>query len=304
MGQAGRASMIDAAALLHAPTLAEFYTSLSSASPHTVAAYRRDLEKFARFAAGRIQETVDSHFVRTYLASLHRAGGAGRTIARALSALRRYCAFLRLRGVQVGDPTSGVRPPKSAQRLPKVLDVDKTNHLMARAPHDWLEARDLAMWELMYSSGLRVSELVGLDLAALNLEAAEARILGKGRKERIVPIGRHALHALAAWYRVRLERARTDAVFVNRQGERLTTRQVQLRLKKWAQLQGLETALHPHMLRHSFASHLLESSGDLRAVQELLGHSNIRTTQVYTHLDFQHLAKVYDAAHPRARRRS
>lgn len=292
-----------AVTLLDQRTLTEFFTSLHGGSPHTLAAYRRDLERLARYAASHTKDPLDSHFVRGYLASLHRAGTAGRSIARALSALRRFCAYLRQRGVQVGDPSAGVRPPKSPQRLPHVLDVDKTLRLLQRAPKDWLEARDLAMWELLYSSGLRVSELVSLDLASLNLATAEARILGKGRKERVVPVGSHACRALEAWYIWRRHRARCEAVFVNRAGTRLTTRQVQLRLKRWALLQGLESSLHPHTLRHSFASHLLESSGDLRAVQELLGHSNIRTTQVYTHLDFQHLAKVYDAAHPRARRR-
>ena len=198
-----------------------------------------------------------------------------------------------------------MRPPKAPRRLPKVLDVDQANRLLSKSPESTLDCRDLAMWELAYSCGLRVSELVGLNVEAVDLEAGEARVFGKGRKERLVPVGRQAVAALRAWLPARalLVMDEEPALFVTLQGSRLGVRVVQVRIKQWALRQGLETSLHPHMLRHSFASHLLESSGDLRAVQELLGHSDIRTTQIYTHLDFQHLAKVYDSAHPHARRK-
>ena len=288
----------------------EFVVSLSGGSPHTRLAYRRDLRKFAHYLARQSKETPDSpldtHFLRTYMAALHRGGAASRSIARALSALRSYFDFLCARDRAQHNPTHGLHAPKGARRLPRLLDVDQAAQLMARAPQGLLETRDLAMWEMTYSCGLRVSELVALDLGSLDYAAGEARILGKGHKERLVPIGGHAVRAVQAWLVVRatMPGPETRALFLNRHGVRLTTRQVQLRLKAWALKQGFEGILYPHMLRHSFASHLLESSGDLRAVQELLGHSNIRTTQVYTHLDFQHLAKVYDQAHPRARRRS
>jgi integrase/recombinase XerC len=285
----------------------EFVVSLSGGSPHTQSAYRRDLRKFAHYLANQAEETpLDTHLLRTYLASLHRGGAASRSIARALSALRSYFDFLCARGRAQHNPTHGLHAPKGARRLPRLLDVDQAAQLMARAPQNALETRDLAMWEMIYSCGLRVSELVALDLESLDYAAGEAHIIGKGRKERQVPIGRQAVRAVQAWLTVRaaLTAPEMRALFVNQHGARLTTRQVQLRLKAWALKQGIAGSLHPHMLRHSFASHLLESSGDLRAVQELLGHSDIRSTQVYTHLDFQHLAKVYDQTHPRARRRS
>lgn len=299
--------MTDSSALWHDAAIEAFITSLGGGSPHTRAAYRRDLRKFARDCARKQQGmAVDTHVLRAYLANLHRQGAASRSIARALSALRGYFDFLGARGQVRHNPTRGLHAPKGARRLPKLLDVEQAARLMARAPEDDLETRDLAMWELIYSCGLRVSELVALDLESLDYAAAEVRVLGKGRKERVVPIGSHAIRAVQAWLGVRAAVAASDtrALFVGRQGARIATRQVQARLKAWAVKQGIDASLHPHMLRHSFASHLLESSGDLRAVQELLGHSSIRTTQVYTHLDFQHLAKVYDQAHPRARRRS
>jgi integrase/recombinase XerC len=289
-------------------TIDAFVLSLATSSAHTRAAYRRDLLQFVEYCAKRPPgpgEVVDTHYVRTYIASLHRAGRAGRSIARALSALRAFFKFLCARDRLQHNPTHDVHAPKSSRRLPQVLDVDQTARLLDAKPTAPLDIRDLAIWELGYSSGLRVSELVGLDLGGVDFRAGEARILGKGRKERLVPVGRRALDALRAWLAARAVLAAPDetALFVNRSGHRLTTRQVQQRLKAWAAKQGLERGLHPHVLRHSFASHLLESSGDLRAVQELLGHSSIRTTQVYTHLDFQHLARVYDQAHPRARRK-
>ncbi|MEN9728765.1 MAG: hypothetical protein RL434_3131 [Pseudomonadota bacterium] len=288
--------------------LDRFLASLATSSPHTAMAYARDLGKFADFCALEAEgvREIDTHLIRSWLAHLHRAGAAPRSIARALSALRGFCEHQCRHGMALANPALGLHAPKAGRRLPSLLEVDQAARLMQHVPGTPLEIRDLAMWELTYSCGLRVSELVGLDPEALDLRAAEVRVLGKGRKERVLPVGALAVAAVQHWLaeRVRYAKPESVALFLNQRGGRLTTRQVQLRLKAWAQRQGMDVSLHPHMLRHSFASHLLESSGDLRAVQELLGHSNIRTTQIYTHLDFQHLAKVYDQAHPRARRRS
>jgi integrase/recombinase XerC len=202
------------------------------------------------------------------------------------------------------NPCDGVRAPKAKRELPAALSPDDAVKLMSVEDASTAGIRDRAMFELAYSSGLRVSELTGIDLASLDLQAGEARILGKGSKTRVVPVGRHALEALARWIAARAVIPGLDdhALFVGPNGRRLTPRQVQRRIKRWAALAGLDADVHPHMLRHSFASNVLQSSGDLRAVQEMLGHASIASTQVYTHLDFQHLAKVYDAAHPRARR--
>ncbi len=286
----------------------DYLLSLAQASVHTRAAYRRDLAQFTRYCQSLGESfplPVDSHLMRGFLAELHRQGLAARSMARALSAVRGLFEFLIRQGLARENPVVGIRPPKAPRRLPKVLDVDQANRLLEVSASSVLDIRDLAMWELTYSCGLRVSELVGLDLNAVDLVAREARVLGKGRKERLVPVGRQAVEAVQRWLRERALLVLDDepALFVNQQGRRLGVRVVQTRLKQWALRQGMETHLHPHMLRHSFASHLLESSGDLRAVQELLGHSDIRTTQIYTHLDFQHLAKVYDSAHPHARRK-
>lgn len=286
----------------------EYLQSLGQASLHTRRAYQRDLALFTAYCMQLGQPwpvAVDSHVMRGFVAHLHRTGLGARSIARSLSAVRGLFEYLIKQGRARENPVSGVRPPRAPRRLPRVLDVDQANRLLSVTPETALDVRDLAMWELAYSCGLRVSELVGLDLTAVDLEAAEARVLGKGRKERLVPVGRLALAAVRAWLPARALLLRDDepALFVSQQGQRLGVRMVQTRLKQWALRQGLDTSLHPHMLRHSFASHLLESSGDLRAVQELLGHSDIRTTQIYTHLDFQHLAKVYDSAHPHARRK-
>ena len=293
---------------LDAATLDVFIQSLSGGSTHTQAAYRRDLAHFLHYYEQLTKPpgfVLDSHVMRSYIAGLHRRGHASRSISRALSALRKFFNFLSARGWSTPNPTHDVHAPKAPRHLPKLLDIETTTQLLTRTPTDTLETRDLAMWELIYSCGLRVSELTGLDLSGINLAARELRVLGKGRKERMVPIGRLALQALSRWLTLRTQLLTNDevALFLDRRGRRVTPRQVQHRLKAWAEQQGLSRNLHPHMLRHSFASHLLESSGDLRGVQELLGHANIRTTQIYTHLDFQHLAKVYDVAHPRARRK-
>jgi len=292
-----------------AADLARFLRTLDGRSPHTRTAYGRDLGGFVAFLGQRgIDDwrSVDSHTVRAFVAARHRDGVAGRSIARALSALRALFRDLAARGRVVSNPAEGVRAPRGERRLPRTLDVDQTVALLEHAGGDApVDLRDRAMWELLYSCGLRVAELVGLDVDAVDLVGAEAHVTGKGSKQRLVPVGGPARAAVTAWLARRGEMAAASerALFVGPRGRRLSTRTVQQRLAARARASGLGVHVHPHMLRHSFASHLLESSGDLRAVQELLGHANISTTQVYTHLDFQHLAKVYDAAHPRARRR-
>jgi len=203
------------------------------------------------------------------------------------------------------NPALRINVPKTSRRLPRTLDVDQAISLLEQKPVTLLDIRDLAMWELLYSSGLRVSELTSLTLGGVDLKSREVRVLGKGNKERVLPVGVCAQRALEKWLNVRSQFLRCEVVeafFLTRNGCKMSNRSVQLRLRLWARKYGFDESLHPHMLRHSFASHMLESSGDLRAVQELLGHVNISTTQIYTHLDFQHLAKVYDQAHPRARR--
>ncbi|MGQ0658812.1 MAG: tyrosine recombinase XerC [Chromatiales bacterium] len=290
------------------PGIEAFLAHVANLSAHTRCAYRRDLERlqaFRRLQALPSWRDLDAHRLRAFIAEEHRRGLSGRSLQRLLSAVRAFFRFLVRRGEVPHNPADLVRAPKAPRHLPKVLDVDQAARLMAIGDEDEFSVRDRALLELMYSSGLRVSELVGLDLADVDLHAAEVKVLGKGRKQRVVPVGRHASIALQRWVlqRVRWARAGERALFVGRRGARLTVRSVQQRLGRRALEQGLDTHVHPHMLRHSFASHLLESSGDLRAVQELLGHADISTTQVYTHLDFQHLARVYDSAHPRARKK-
>jgi integrase/recombinase XerC len=277
-------------------------------SGHTVSNYQRDLQRFVAYCrAQKIDDwqMVDSQHVRMFAASEHRRGQSPRTIQRRLSAVRTFFHYLMREGVRRSNPAVDVQAPKAPRRLPKTLDADQMSKLLDARVEESLDVRDKAVVELLYSSGLRLAELIGLDLRDLDLRDRTVRVLGKGRKERIVPVGRHATEALQAWLRVRMEFVRGDepALFVGRNGERLSARAVQARVKRWAQLQGSGVHLHPHLFRHSFATHLLESSHDLRGVQELLGHANLGTTQIYTHLDFQHLAKVYDAAHPRAKRR-
>ena len=247
------------------------------------------------------------HHVRRFVAQLHGQGLGGRSLARTLSAWRGFFAWLGERGLIKANPCDGVRPPKSPRLLPKALSVDETARLLAPFEEDdpVQGARDLAMFELFYSSGLRLAELVSLDCDVLDSVAheGEIRVLGKRSKLRLVPVGSKAREALAAWSALRNSLARPGerALFVGQRGGRISPRLVESRLSRRAVLLGLPTHVHPHMLRHSFASHVLQSSGDLRAVQEMLGHASIASTQVYTHLDFQHLAKVYDAAHPRAK---
>ena len=243
--------------------------------------------------------------MRNWSAECHRKGLGGRSIQRRLSALRGFCQFLVENKVLDHNPARDIRAPKSPRKLPHSLDVDRLQRLLECKPEDWLEQRDLTLMELMYSGGLRLAELVGLNTTDVDLREGEARVLGKGRKTRIVPVGSKAQAALAAWFPLRSLHVDENetALFISRNGTRISPRSVQQRLKRWALKQGLESRLHPHALRHSCATHVLESSGDLRAVQELLGHANLGTTQIYTHLDFQHLAQVYDASHPRARKK-
>jgi integrase/recombinase XerC len=274
-------------------------------SVHTVENYRRDLASLLELSKGVALQTLDSGRIRHYIAKLHGHGLSSKSLARRLSAWRGFYRFACKRLGFPLNPCSDLRPPKSRRALPEALSPDACAQLLDHAPDDNLEIRDKAMFELFYSSGLRLAELAGLDIPALDLSAGEATVTGKGSKTRIVPVGEKARAALAAWLDVRqhLSRPGEKAVFTSRNGGRLTSRQIALRLDRWARKAGLDVHVHPHMLRHSFATHVLQSSGDLRAVQEMLGHASISTTQVYTHLDYQHLAKVYDSAHPRAKRK-
>ena len=276
-------------------------------SENTRKGYRRDLAELRTFCeaggTGRWQD-LDTHGVRRFAAQAHRRGLGGRSIQRRLSAVRSFYNYLLRERLVTHNPAHDVRAPKAESRLPDTLNVDDVNRLLNVADTDLLVIRDLAMLELMYSSGLRLSELVGLDTGDVDMQERMVRVTGKGAKTRVVPVGAQAIAALQAWLQVRPLSPDTaeKAVFTTRQGRRLGPRAVQQRVRRLARQQGVPGNVHPHTLRHSFASHLLESSGDLRAVQELLGHADISTTQVYTHLDFQHLAAVYDKAHPRARK--
>ncbi len=277
-------------------------------SVHTVDAYRRDLGALVEYCAQEGiagVESVDTYDVRRFAARCHRQGLSPRSIARRLSAVRSFLSWLVAEGVIGANPALNVQAPKPSRRLPATLDADQVAALLELAGDGDVAVRDRAILELFYSSGLRLAELVGLDIHDIDFGDCTVRALGKGAKGRVVPVGRYALEAIRAWLRVRarLAPAEEPALFVTKRGRRLAHRSVQARLSHWAVRQGAPTRVHPHMLRHSFASHLLESGADLRAVQELLGHSNLSTTQIYTHLDFQHLASIYDRSHPRARRR-
>lgn len=275
-------------------------------SPHTVSNYQRDLKVFAAEAVKRgikCWDDVTTRDIRAIVAEQHLAGISGRSLARKLSALRGLYSFLMKLDQSDVNPAADVLAPKDKQALPTTLDAEEISRLLKENLKDPMVSRDLAMFELMYSSGLRLSELVSIDLVDLDLHMGEIRVTGKGGKTRVLPVGSHAVEAVNKWleFRRTLPGAGEKAVFISARGKRIAPRTVQMRLKKLAESQGLTRNCYPHMLRHSFASHLLESSGNLRAVQELLGHADISTTQVYAHLDFQHLASVYDKAHPRAR---
>ena len=273
------------------------------ASPHTLEAYGADADTLLAWCAQRGVDdfgALDAEALRLYLAAAHRDGLSPKSLQRRLSACRGLFRFLLKHSRIARDPSAGVRGPKAPRRLPQVLDADEAQALVELQGEDPLSLRDRAMLELFYSSGLRLSELCGLRWIDLDLSEGSARVLGKGRKTRLVPVGRHAVEALRA---LAVQGAAPESpVFTGRGGSAIAPRTVQQRIKLAAQKQGLWKRVHPHMLRHSCASHLLESSADLRGVQELLGHADIATTQIYTHLDFQHLARVYDAAHPRAKR--
>jgi len=277
-------------------------------SGHTIAAYRHDLLALAEFGKKRSVTAwgaLDHSQLRTFAAALHGAGLSPRSIQRRLSAARTFYEYLMREGHCARNPALDVRAPKTKKRLPATLDADQMGRLLAFRVDDSLSARDKAIMELFYSSGLRLTELVSLSVIAVDLADRTVRVLGKGNKTRIVPVGRQAIDALKKWLKQRegLVKPDVEALFVGRSGRPLSVRAVQLRVDTWGRRQGIGVHIHPHMFRHSFATHLLESSGDLRGVQELLGHADIGTTQIYTHLDFQHLATVYEAAHPRARRR-
>jgi len=278
------------------------------ASIHTLSAYRRDLAALQIGVGERPLAALQSHDLRRQAMRLHGQGLAARSVARTLSAWRAYYRWLARRGELAADPCVGLKAPKRPRALPKALAIEQTVALLAPLgdANDVLATRDRAMFELFYSSGLRLSELASLDLdGKLDLASAEVTVTGKRGKTRTVPVGAQARKALDAWLSQRAQLAASEepALFVGRRGTRLTPRAIELRLAQWAKNSGLGLNVHPHMLRHSFASHVLQSSGDLRAVQEMLGHASIATTQIYTHLDFQHLAKIYDAAHPRAHKK-
>ena len=289
------------------PEYLDYLRTIKHYSPATLESYQRDIQGFFKFLSEQQIDDVDQatiHDIRAYIASCHRKGMAESSMQRLLSSLRGFYKYL-LKDNQIGaNPAADVRAPKGAKKLPKVLDVDQVDRLLSSESTTPLAIRDKAMMELFYSSGLRLSELVNLDVLDLDLKAGQVKILGKGNKTRYLPVGKQANQAVSEWLDLRLGLAQAGekAVFINNRGSRLSQRAVQKRMREQAQRTELGVHVHPHMLRHSFASHLLESSGDLRSVQELLGHANISTTQVYTQLDFQHLAKVYDQAHPRARK--
>jgi integrase/recombinase XerC len=278
-------------------------------STHTLDAYSRDLKRLADYC-GQVKldawEDMREHHVRAHIATRHRANMGSRSLQRELSAIRGFFDFLVGERHLNLNPARGVRAPKTPQQLPKPLDVDRMTAMLDAQQDDALEVRDVAMWELFYSSGLRLSELTGLDCHDIDLDAGSVFVRsGKGNRSRYVPVGSKACQALTLWLQTRVAYAGGTevALFVSRLGKRIAPRSVQQRMERWRVKLGLDAHIHPHMLRHSFASHMLEGGGDLRAVQEMLGHANIATTQIYTHLDFQRLATVYDQAHPRARKR-
>jgi integrase/recombinase XerC len=277
-------------------------------SPHTCLNYQRDLDQFVGFMADcRVDDwnAVSEAQVRAFIAERHREGIIAKSLQRQLSAIRSFYKFLIRERLATQNPAAGVKAPKANRHLPETLDVDQINHLLSFPVEDAHSARDKAMLELVYSSGLRVSELVSLNLYDLDLSSGEVSVTGKGRKMRRLPVGSVAASALRHWlkYRIMWDQHGEDALFLSQHGQRLSVRAVQQRFDHWAKRMHTQGKVYPHRLRHSFASHVLESSQDLRAVQELLGHEDISTTQIYTHLDFQHLMDVYEKAHPRARKK-
>lgn len=292
--------------------LAGFFTQLTvevRASEHTIKSYQRDIKHLAGYCSDRaITRWTDLQHtdIRAHIAGRHRKGLSSKSLQRELSAIRSFYNFLLKKGQVSVNPAQTIQAPKQARKLPKTLDVDQLSGLLEAGASSPLEIRDLAMFELFYSSGLRLSELSALDLADLDLPDNTLMVRsGKGGKSRVLPVGSKAVTAIENWLRQRAMKipASEPALFISTHGTRLGKRSIELRLEQWCKKKGIAAHIHPHMLRHSFASHLLESSRDLRAIQELLGHSNISTTQIYTHLDFQHLAEIYDSAHPRAKKK-
>ncbi len=274
-------------------------------SPLTAENYARDIRRLLELAGTSPLGELKNHHIRRYIAQLHSSGLGGRSLARVLSAWRSFFAYLMRDHGYPGNPCVGLRAPKAPKALPHALSPDEAVRLVDMTVETPLDLRDKAMFELFYSSGLRLAELVSLNPSDMDLADASIRVTGKGNKTRIVPLGSHAISALQAWLAVRCQLASPDepALFVGKSGLRISPRTVQHQLRQWGIKQGIASGVHPHLLRHSFATHVLQSSGDLRAVQEMLGHASISTTQVYTHLDFQYLAKIYDGAHPRARKK-
>ncbi len=277
-------------------------------SAHTVQGYQRDLSKLQDFIEQQNTggyETLSPAIARQFPARLHASGLGGKSIQRALSAARGFYQFLIESGKASNNPFIEVRAPRAQKKLPDTLNVDEIDQLLSAMPEEALGKRDKAIIELIYSAGMRLSELTGVNVIDATRATDMISVTGKGKKQRLVPVGRKAKEAIKDWLSIRssLANANEAGLFVSQRGTRISARTIQARLDYWSRRSGLGRKLHPHMLRHSFASHILESSGDLRAVQELLGHANISTTQIYTHLDFQHLAQVYDKAHPRARKR-
>lgn len=277
-------------------------------SPHTQSNYARDLQKFQQLCSSCSRTEwplLDAKFIRQSVARLHGEGLGGKSLQRWLSSLRSFFRFCIKQHWLAYNPADGIAAPKTARHLPKTLDVDQVAQFVEIEGDDFISLRDRALLELFYSSGLRLAEIVSVNINDLDLREAMIRVTGKGNKTRSVPVGSHAITAVQNWLEKRKLYVKADelALFITQRGSRISRRSVQARLQELSVQQGMENPVHPHMLRHSFASHMLESSGDLRLVQEMLGHANISTTQIYTHLDFQHLAKVYDQAHPRAGRK-
>lgn len=290
--------------------LAEYLNFLNferGLSPLTRENYARDIKRLVELSGEIALDKLQNSHIRRFIATLHSKGLGGKSIARMLSSWRGFFDFLVQRQGFSNNPVIGLRAPKSAKTLPQALSIEQAVKLVDISDDAVLSVRDHAILELFYSSGLRLSELVNLNLDALNFGDGTVQVTGKGNKTRIVPLGSHAIEAIQIWLKKRMDllinNPTEKAVFIGLQGRRISARNIQYRLKEWAIKQGINSSVHPHMLRHSFASHVLQSSQDLRAVQEMLGHANISTTQVYTHLDYQHLTKVYDAAHPRAKKK-
>lgn len=282
----------------------EFLNFERGLSPLTRENYARDIRQLIALANTTALELLQTNHIRRFIASLHGKGLGGKSIARMLSSWRGFFDFLINRKGFNNNPVIGLRAPKSPKTLPQALSIEQAVKLVDISDDDILSIRDHAILELFYSSGLRLSEVVNLNIDALDFSEGTVVVTGKGNKTRIVPMGEHAMNAIKKWLNSRtqifINNAAEKAVFIGLQGRRISARNIQYRMKEWSIKQGINSSVHPHMLRHSFATHVLQSSGDLRAVQEMLGHANISTTQVYTHLDYQHLTKVYDATHPRA----